>query len=135
MDFLKLTDKTIQADFFHKLDSIRKVQYPKNDQDTAIFVDLTPKLMDIFIKDLNKDELNKTGSFEKEYNFNIAPPKYKDSKECIDKISLSFDKETCSFRLVIFNEFFAEWCQESSVFYGFQINGDKILDFGRNEAG
>jgi hypothetical protein len=135
MDFLKLSDKTIRADFFHQLDSIRKDHYPKNDQDTAIFVDLTPKLLDKFIKDLNKDQLYKTGEFEKEYNFNIAPPQYTDSKECKDKVSLTFDKKTCSFRLIIFNEFFAEWCQESTVVYAFKINGDKIWDFGRNEAG
>lgn len=135
LDFLKLTDKKIQADFFHQLDSIRKVQYPKNDQDTAIFVDLTPKLLDNFIKDLNKDQLYKTGEFEKEYNFNISPPQYTDSKECEDKVSLTFDKINCSFRLIIFNEFFAEWCQESTVVYVFKINGDRILDFGRSEAG
>jgi len=135
LDFLKLANKNIQTDFFHQLDSIRKVQYPKNDQETAIFVDLTPKLLDKFLRDLNKDEFSKTGNFEKEYNFNIAPPKYTDSKECKDKISITFDKRTCSFRLVINNEFFAEWCQESTVIYGFKINGNKISDFGRNEAG
>ena len=125
----------LQADFFRQLDSIRKVQYPKNNLDTSIFVDLTPKLLDRFIKDLNKDELSKTGEFEKEYNFNIAPRQYADSKECKDKISITFDKNTCSFRLVIFNEFFAEWCQESTVIYGFEIDGDKILNLGRNDAG
>lgn len=135
LEFLKLTNKNIQTDFFHQLDSIRKVQYPKNDQDTAIFVDLTPKLLDKFLRDLNEDEFSKAGNFEKEYNFNIAPPKYTDSKECSDKISITFDKRTCSFRLVIYNEFFAEWCQESIVVYGFKIKGNKISDFRRNEAG
>lgn len=135
LDFLKLTDKTIRTDFFRQLDSIRNVQYSKNDQDTAIFIDITPKLLDRFIRDLNKDELSKTGEFEKEYNFNIAPPQYRDSKECKDKISIAFDKNTCRFRLTIFNVFFAEWCQESTVIYGFQISSDKILNFGRSEAG
>lgn len=135
MDFLKLEDKTVQADFFHQLDSIRKVQYPKNDQDTAIFVDITPKLLDKFILDLNKDQLYKNDEFEKEYNFNIAPPQYTDSKKCKDRVSVAFDKKTCNFRLIVFNEFFAEWCQESAVIYAFKINGGKILDLVRNEAG
>jgi hypothetical protein len=135
LEFLKLMDKHIKAGFFQQLDSIRKVQYSKNDQDTDIFVDLTPKLLDKFLKDLNKDQLAKTGNFEKEYNFNIAPKKYKDSKECKDKISITYDKKYCGFRLVIYNEFFAEWCQESTVVYGFKINGDRIYDFSRNEAG
>lgn len=134
-DILKLRDKIIQADFFHQLDSIRKVQYPNNDQDTAIFVDFTPILLNRFLKDVNKEQLTNTGEFEKEYNFNISPPQYKDSKECKDKISLTFDKETCSFHITIFNEFFAEWCQESSVTYLFQIVDSKISNFTRSETG
>ena len=135
LDFLKLANKNIQTDFFHQLDSIRKVQYPQNDQDKAIFVDLTPALLDRFLRDLNKSEFSKTGKFKKEYYFGIAPPKYTDSKECKDAISITFDKKTCSFLLVIYNEFPEEWCQESSVIYGFKINGNRISDFGRNEAG
>jgi hypothetical protein len=79
--------------------------------------------------------LAKTGNFDKEYYFNIAPLQFSDSKKCKDKISITFYKETCSFILVIHNEFFADWCQESSVTYGFEINGDKISDFRRNVAG
>lgn len=135
LEFLKLANKNIQIDFFHQLDSIRKVQYPKNDQDTTIFVDLSPNLLDKFIRDLNKVVFSKTGNFEKEYDFNLAPPKYTDSKECKDKISITFDKRTCSFQLVIYNKFFAEWCQETTVIYGFKINTNKISNFGRNEAG
>ena len=134
-DILKLRDATIQADFFHQLDSIRKVQYPNNDQDTAIFVDFTPILIDRFLKDLNKEQLTSKGEFKKEYNFNISPPQYKDSKECRDKISLTFDNITCNFRITIFNEFFAEGCQESTVTYVFQIRSNKISNFGRYETG
>lgn len=133
--FLKLANNSFQADFFHQLDSIKKVQYPQNDQDAAIFVDLTPKLLNMFLKDMKEGEFSKTNKFEKEYNFNIAPPDYTDSKECKDKISITFDKRTCSFLLVIYNEFFAEWCQESTIFYEFKIAGDKIYDLRRNIAG
>lgn len=135
LDFLRLANKNIQTDFFHQLDSIRKVQYPENDQDTAIFVDLTPKLLNKFLRDLNKDVFSKTGNFEKDYNFNIAPPKYTDSKECKDNISITFDKRACSFRLVICNEFFAEWCQESVVVYTLKADGNKILLIWRDVAG
>jgi len=135
LDFLKLANKNIQTDFFHQLDSIRKVQYSKDDQDTAIFVDLTPKLLDKFLSDLNKDVFSETGNFEKDYNFNIAPPKYTDSKACKDKISIFFDKQTCRFRLVICNVFFAEWCQESAVVYTIEVDGNKFLLIWRDVAG
>lgn len=135
LDFVKLTNKNTRSGFFNQLDSARKAQYPNNDHEPAIFVDLTPELLDKFLKDLNKDQLVKTGNFDKEYYFNIAPLQFSDSKKCKDKISITFYKETCSFILVIHNEFFAEGCQESSITYGFEINGDKISDFTRNEAG
>lgn len=134
-DFLKLKDKHLQEDFFAHLDSIRKVQYPNNNQDTNIFVDLTPKLLSRFLKDIDKDILIMTGRFEREYHFNIAPPGYSDPEICKDKISLLFNTESCSFRMIIYNTFFAEWCQESSVVYVFQINGNRITEFWRNEAG
>lgn len=135
MAFLKLAEKSIQADFFHQLDSIKKVQYPQNEQDTTIFVDLTPRLLNMFLEDMKEGEFSKTSKFEKEYNFNIAPPDYTDSKECKDKISITFDKRTCSFLLVIYNEFFAEWCQESTILYEFKITDNKIYDLRRNTAG
>lgn len=134
-DILKLKNKKLQNDFFHLLDSTRKVQYPKNNQDTNIFVDLTPKFLQQFLTDLDMDQLNKTGEFEKIYHFNIAPPKFSDSKDCKDKISISFNKTSCNFRMLIYNSFFAEWCQESIVIYEFQINEDRITNFWRTEAG
>ncbi len=135
IDILILLDQKNQADFFHQLDSLRRSQYPDNDQDTAIFFDITPKLLNRFLRDLNKDQLIKTGKFEKVYYFNIAPAGYKDSKKCTDKISLRFSKETCSFHITIFNEFFAEWCQESTVSYIFQVKGNKISFLDRYETG
>jgi hypothetical protein len=135
LEFLKLNNKNTRADFFHQLDSVRKLQFPNNDQDTAIFVDLTPKLLATFLKDLNKDQLVKTGHFDKGYYFNIAPQQFSDSRKCKDRISINFDRKTCSFYITIYNEFFAEWCQESTVTYGFKIKGDKISGFTRNEAG
>lgn len=135
LDFMKLEDKNIQAAFFHQLDSIKKVQFPNNDQDTTIYVDITPKILENFLMNLDKDQLAKTGEFEKEYNFNIAPPNFTYSKECKDRISITFDKNKCSFRLVIINQFFSEWCQESIVIYDFRILEDKITNFERYLVG
>ncbi|MES2616691.1 MAG: hypothetical protein V4613_02370 [Bacteroidota bacterium] len=134
LDFLKLKDKKIQASLFHQIDSIRKVHY-SNGEDTFYSFDITPKLLDKFIKDINKDQFVKTREFEKEYNFNIDSSMGKDPKPCKDNISISFEKKNCRFRLIIVNVFYVEWCHESSVVYYFSINGDRISDFWRGEAG
>ncbi len=136
-DFLKLKDKALQKEFFFMLDSIRKVQYPDNDQELTIMVDLTPEYLNKFLADLNNDSLRLKNTFEKEYHFNIAPKGYTDPKVCKDKIQITFDEEHCSFRMNIYNTFLVEpnWCTESTIVYTFKIEGDRIIDFGRNEAG
>ena len=136
-DFLKLNDKELQLDFFSNLDSIRKVQYPDNDQDTLIMVDLTPEYLTMFLTDINSNSLMVNNQFEKEYHFDIAPKDYTDPEICKDKIAVSFDDKSCSFRLHIYNTFLVEpdWCTESMVVYGFKIENDKITDFWRQEAG
>ncbi|MCH2032295.1 MAG: hypothetical protein MK202_02150 [Tenacibaculum sp.] len=136
-DFLNLQKNKLQADFFSKLDSIRKVQYPNNDQDTSIMVDLTPEYLIKFLSDINLDSLIANKGFEKEYHFNIAPKEYSDPQICKDKIAVSFDVENCTFRLDIYNTFLVEpdWCTESMVVYGFKIKNNKIVDFWRQEAG
>ncbi|WP_196889877.1 hypothetical protein [Aureivirga sp. CE67] len=136
-DFLNLKDKELQEDFFSKLDSIRKVQYLNNDQDTSIMVDLTPEYLIEFLADISLDSLTANKQFEKEYHFNIAPKEYTDPQICKDKIAVRFDAENCSFRLKIYNTFLVEpdWCTESMVVYGFKIKNDKIVDFWRQEVG
>lgn len=137
IDFMKLKNKKVQADFFSKLDSIRRVQYPDNNQETSIMVDLTPEYLIKFLKDIDSDSLIRNNQFEKEYHFNIAPKDYTDPEFCKDKIAVSFDVENCSFRLNVYNTFLVEpdWCTESMVLYGFKIKNDKIVDFWRQEAG
>jgi len=136
-DFLNLRDKELQVDFFSKLDSIRKVQYPHNDQETSIMVDLTPEYLIEFLDDINLDSLTANKQYEKEYHFNIAPKDYTDPEICKDKIAMSFDAENCSYRLNVYNTFLVEpdWCTESMVVYGFKIENDKIVDFWRQVAG
>jgi hypothetical protein len=98
-------------------------------------VDINPGLLNKFLRDVNKEQLVNTGTFEKEYDFHIAPPRFRDSGKCRDKIAVSFDKKQCRFRLVIYNIFFAEGCQESDVVYTFTISKDGIAGFWRNAAG
>jgi hypothetical protein len=137
IDFIKLENEDLQIDFFTQLDSIRKVQYPNNDQENEIFVDLTPNLLRQFLKDIDKELLIKNGEFEKEYNFNISPPDLTDHADCKDKIKIKYNINSCSFRMEIHNTFLVpdNWCTESMVVYGFTISDEKITDFGRNAAG
>lgn len=136
-DFLKLQDKKIQDIFFRQLDSTRRTQYPNNDQEKEIMVDLNPSLLMQFLKDIDRTVLSKTGRFEKEYHFNTAPEGFSDPASCKDKISIEFSTENCRYRMMIWNTFLAEpdWCTESQVIYDFEIKGDKITGFERNEAG
>ncbi len=134
---MKLKNKEISTSFFTQLDSIRRVQYSKNDQETEIFVDINPNILIQFLKDIDQVELSKNGQFEKEYHFNIAPIGYSDPPKCKDKISIQFFPETCKYRMVIWNTFLVEpdWCTESQVVYSFEIKDNQIKNFWRNEAG
>ena len=137
LGLMKLQNKKFQDDFFKQLDSIRKVQYPNNDQETEIMIDIDRKLLIQFLKDIDQPALSKNKSFEKEYHFNIAPKEYSDPPECKDKISVEFYPENCGYRMVIWNTFLVEenWCTESQVVYGFEIQNDRVVNFSRNEAG
>lgn len=136
-DFLKLNQQDLQTDLFVKIDSIRKIQYPENDQETSIMVDLTAEYLTRFLNDIDADSLTKNQQFEKEYHFNIAPEGFTDPTDCKDKIAVSFDDKDCSFRLNIYNTFLVEpnWCTESIVVYGFKIKNSRIIDSWRQEAG
>ena len=136
-DFLRLQRKELQDDLLAKIDSTRKVQYPDNDQESSIMVDLTAEYLTRFLNDIEIDTLTQNRRFEKEYHFNSAPEGYTDPAECKDKIVVSFDDQNCSFRLDIHNTFLVEpsWCTESLVVYGFKINSSKVTGFWRQEAG
>lgn len=134
-DILQLKLPAIQKSFFRQLDSMLKIQYPNNDQDKDIFVDLRPKMLSQFLSELDTNTLIKNGAFDKSYHFNIAPPMYKDTKACSDQITLEYDTHSNFFTLIISNRFYAEWCQESAVRYFFIITNKKVLLLDRTEAG
>ena len=137
IDFLSLKDEKLQTNFFTQLDSIRKAQYPNDDQENEIMIDITSALLNSFLNDIDQSVLSKTKGFAKEYHFNIAPKGYADPKKCKDKISIEFYQENCRYRMTIWNTFLVEndWCSEHQVIYGFEIKNGQIIDFERNEAG
>lgn len=134
-DILYLNNPTLQSSFFSQLDSMLNIQYQNHDQEKDIFVDLTPKMLEQFLRDLDTNQLIKTGAFEISYHFNIAPPKYKDTKACSDQITIEYDSKSKFFILTIGNRFYYEWCQESSVRYTFTITQKGIRLIDRTEAG
>lgn len=134
-DVLYLKNPAIQKSFFRQLDSMLKIQYPNNDQEKDIFVDLTPNMLNQFLSDLDTNVLIKNGAFDKSYHFNIAPPMYKDTKTCSDQITLEYDIHSNYFSIIISNRFFAEWCQESAVRYFFILTKKKVILLDRTEAG
>lgn len=136
-DFLELKNKDLQLDLFAKIDSIRKIQYPDNDQETSIMIDLKAEYLIRFLNDIDIDSLTQNQRVEKEYHFDLAPEGFTDPADCKDKIKVSFDQKNCSIRLNIYNTFLVEpnWCTESMVVYDFKIKNDRIIDFSRQEAG
>lgn len=137
LDFFNLKNKELQAEFFSKLDSIKKEQYPEFNQEITILNDITPKYLNAFLKDIDKDSFLKNKQFVKEYHFNIAPDGFTDPKVCSDKIEVVYDEQACSFRLVVYHTFLVDvgWCVESTISYGFSIQENTIVYIWRQEAG
>ena len=90
LDLLLLKNEKMSTQLFNKIDSVRSFQYPNNDQEVNISVDLTKEYLKKFLDDIDKDILSKTGRDEKEYHFNVAPKGFSDPKICMDKISVEF---------------------------------------------
>ena len=137
IDFMQLSQKDIQTNFFYQLDSILKVQYPNNDQERCNSVDLTPYLLNEFLIKIDKETFQQSGEFTVIFNFNIACPKFYDSEICQDKISVRFFDKTCSFRIVIENNYMVEGdcIGGSQVVYGFDLQNSKVVNLNRQEAG
>lgn len=133
----RLMEPALFESFFHCLDSMRHVQYPNGDQDTTHSVDMNPLVLSTFLERLDYPELISRGEAEMTFQFNIAPAGYSDPPVCTDKVTIQYLPDECAFRMVITSHFLVppNWCTGQQVVYGFRIGPDRILDFGRNEAG
>ncbi len=136
-DFLNLANMATETSFFHQRDSVLRSQYPHGDKDTFNTVDITREMLRQFLSEINIDSLALSGSIEKVYFFNISPPAYSDSKLCEDKITIQYFEDDCTYRMTIDTIYMVEGdcIGGSQVSYGFRIEGDKIVDFTRQEAG
>jgi hypothetical protein len=135
LDFMQLQNKELQDAFFHQRDSILKVQYPDNDQEKEIFVDITRDMLTQFLRDIDTEALSKNGEFQNDYHFKIAPKEFSDLNQCEDMIYIRFFSEDCEFRMEIHNSFYADWCQEGMVVYHFTLQNGRLSSFWRNAAG
>ena len=133
----RLLEPELFESFFHCVDSMRRVQYPEGDQDTAQSVDVSRAVMKRFLSGLDYTSLEMAGEAEMEFHFNIAPNGYTDPPACKDKVSIHFDPGGCHFRMVVYNTFLVppNWCTEGTVVYAFTIGRNRVLDFYRDEAG
>jgi len=135
--FLNLKNSEVQNSFFQELDSAPRHQYTEIIQDTNIMVDITPKYLLLFLDAIDEKSLKEANYFSQDYHFNIAPPQYSDPKKCTDRIAITYNPDSRSFTLQVFNTFLVEpdWCTESMVIYMFKLQGGSITNFARHEAG
>lgn len=150
-DFLLLRKKSIQQDFFKKLDSVFAIQYP-NIKDRENSINITPKILNTYLNDINEQSLrDSVVVFEdvtlanKEYNFKFIPQSFKQWKTSNYKnnIYIRYSAKNCSFGLYINYSCLIDFeekdeenvAEEHLIFYHFRIINGKIVDFGRNEAG
>ena len=133
----RLLEPALFESFFHCVDSMRRVHYPDDDQDTTIAVDLSPYMLEEFLRQVDYDEFQRIGECGVGFQFNIAPKGHRDPPACRDSVWVHFSPERCGFRMVVKSTFLVEpnWCIEHNVSYGFRIGKDRVVDFGRNEAG
>lgn len=136
-DLKRLREPALFRSFFQCVDSMRRVDYPNDDQDTTIAVDLSPSMLEELLRQADFEEFQRTGECGVGFQFNIAPKGHRDPPACRDSVWVHFAPDRCEFRMVIKSTFLDEpnWCIEHNVSYGFRIGMDRILGFGRNEAG
>lgn len=136
-DIMRLSDATYQKSFFAQLDSVKSWQYPEGITEDHQSVDIWPEMLNSFLGDLNPDSLIKSQSYQKEYDFGMAPEGFTDPATCTDRIEISFDQKSCSFRMEIHHSFLVQpnWCTEHVVIYAFEITDMGVVNFYRNEAG
>jgi len=108
-------DASVVSDLYSQLSSLSEgeLSFDKN-------------LLSGFLAEVDVVEVKNGNVFEKKVLFESF------DCDCFDKLSLSFDKETGRYTLLIYEEIFIEeldWCPESSYGYSFAIKNQKLLDF------
>ena len=136
--FLSLKSKTLQADFFKKIDSVTAVQYPKGKAQT---VNITPAILKRYLNDIEKDlSQQSVGEMiaERTYHYKLVPPEFtKQASNTKNKIYISFYPKGCDFTLHLLYSYYLkehDVVVESSVIYYFTIIDGKIANFGRDES-
>ena len=147
--FLSLKSKTLQADFFRKIDSVTAVQYPKGKAKT---VNINPAILNRYLNDIEKDfsqqsvgemiaestQVADTTTFERTYHYKLVPPEFtKQASNTKNKIYISFYPKGCDFTLHLLYSYYLkehDVVVESSVIYYFTIINGKIVNFGRDES-
>jgi hypothetical protein len=135
-DFFDLKNKDLQTDFFAQLDAAYKAGIVENGGEVTaddVWQDITPEALQQFLGDAEKGGFAESKKFEKEYLSVTTPSNSKNSKSCMDRLSISFDDSACTFSLAIAdatvdsdNE-----CTESMSSLVFKITDGKILNFER----
>ena len=136
--FLSLKSKTLQADFFKKIDSVTAVQYPKEKAQT---VNITPAILNRYLNDIENNLSQQPIEeiiAEKTYHYKLVPPEFaKQASNAKNKIYISFYPKGCDFTLHLLYSYYLkehDVVVESSVIYHFTIIDGKIVNFGRDES-
>ena len=136
--FLSLKNKTLQADFFRKIDSVTAVQYPEGKAPT---VNITPAILNKYLSDIEKDLSQQPIDeiiAERTYHYKLVPPEFaKQASNAKNKIYISFYPKGCVFTLHLLYSYYLkehDVVVESSVIYYFTIIDGKIANFGRDES-
>jgi hypothetical protein len=135
-DFFDLKNTDLQTDFFAKLDAAYKAGIIENGGEVTaddVWQDITPEALQQFLGDAEKGGFAESKKFEKEYLSVATPSDSKNSANCMDRLSLSFDDSDCSFSLAIIDALLDSdnECTESMGSLVFKITDGKIVDFER----
>ena len=136
--FLSLKNKTLQADFFRKIDSVTAAQYPEGKAPT---INITPAILNKYLSDIEKDLSQQPIDeiiAERTYHYKLVPPEFaKQANNAKNKIYISFYPKGCVFTLHLLYSYYLkehDVVVESSVIYYFTIIDGKIANFGRDES-
>ena len=139
-NILLLKNKTLQAEFFRKIEATTAEQYAERNRDET--VNITPAMLNKYLNDIENNlntQVADTTTFERMYHYKLVPPEFAQqaSKEK-NKIYIRFHPKGCDFSLYLLYSYYLkehDVVVESSVIYYFTIINGKIANFGRDEAG